>query len=124
MKKPVLLLRLSYWTAAIADFIVAILILMPERVSTTEITYPMGLASVAVFSWALMLIIADRKPMERKWVLIPTTLVVTLITIVRTIFSLEGTVELNLALLLFAIALIILMTYSYYCASKYAIKGA
>jgi len=78
----------------------------------------MGLASVTVFSWVVMLIIADRKPIERKWILIPTILVVTLITIVRTRFSSEGTIEFNLALLLFAIALIILMTYSYYYASK------
>ena len=119
MTKPILLLRLSYWTAAIADFVVAILILMPERMGVTEITYPMGLASVTVFSWVVMLLIADRKPIERKWILIPTILVVTLITIVRTRFSLEGTIEFNLALLLFAIALIILMAYSYYCASKH-----
>ena len=119
MTKSLLLLRLSYWTAAIADFVVGILILMPERMGVTEITYPMGLASVVVFSWAVMLMIADRKPIERKWILVPTILVVTLITIVRTWFSLEGTIEFNLALLLFAIALIILMTYSYYCASKH-----
>ena len=119
MTKPILLLRLSYWTAAIADFVVAILILMPERMGVTELTYPMSLASVTVFSWVVMLLIADRKPIERKWILIPTILVVTLITIVRTSFSLEGTIEFNLALLLFAIALIILMTYSYYCASKH-----
>ena len=86
----------------------------------TEIAYPMGLASVIAFSWAVMLLIADRKPIERKWILIPTILVVALITIVRIKFSLDETIEFNLALLLFAIALIILMTYSYFYASKYA----
>jgi len=86
----------------------------------TEIAYPMGLASVMAFSWAVMLLIADRKPNERKWMLIPTILVVTLITIVRTKFSLDGTIEFSLELLFFAIALIILMTYSYYYASKHA----
>jgi len=85
-----------------------------------EIAYPMGLTSVIAFSWTVMLLIADRKPIERKWILIPTILVVTLITIVRTKFSLDGTIEFSLALLLFAIALIILMTYSYYYASKHA----
>jgi hypothetical protein len=67
-----------------------------------------------------MLLIADRKPMERKWILIPTILVVTLITAVRTKFSLDGAVEFNLALFLFAIGLITLMAYSYYYASKYS----
>ena len=120
MTKSILLLRLSYWIAAIADFIVAILVLIPERMGVTEVAYPMGLASVTIFSWTVMLLIADRKPIERKWILIPTILVVTLITVVRTKFSLDGTVEFNLALLLFAIGLITLMTYSYYYASKYS----
>jgi len=120
MKKPIILMRVSYWTAAIADFVVAILLLRPERMGATEITYPMGLASIVVFSWAVMLMIADRKPIERKWILIPTILVVTLIAIVRTWFSMEGVIEFNLALLLFAIALIILMAFSYYYASKHA----
>lgn len=120
MKKPIIFMRLSYWTAAIADFVVGILLLIPERMGATEITYPMGLASVVVFSWAVMLMIADRKPIERKWILIPTILVVTLIAIVRTWFSMEGVIKFNLALLLFAIALIILMAFSYYYASKHA----
>ena len=123
MKKSILLLRLSYWIAAIADFIIAILAWIPERMGVAEIAYPMGLASVIAFSWGVMLLIADRKPIDRKWILIPTILVVTLITIVRTKFSLDETIEFNLALLLFAIALIILMTYSYFYASKYATRG-
>ena len=120
MTKSILLLRLSYWIAAIADFIIAFLAWIPERMGVAEIAYPMGLASVMAFSWAVMLLIADRKPIERKWMLIPTILVVTLITIVRTKFSLDGTIEFSMVLLLFAIALIILMTYSYYYASKHA----
>jgi len=118
MTKSILLLRLSYWIAAIADFIVAVLVLIPERMGVTEVTYPMGLASVTIFSWTVMLLIADRKPIERKWILIPTILVVTLITIVRLKFSLDGVVEFNLALLFFAIGLVTLMAYSYYYASK------
>ena len=120
MTKSILLLRLSYWIAAIADFIIAILAWIPERMGVAEIVYPMGLVSVIAFSWVVMLLVADREPIERKWILIPTILVVTLITIVRTKFSLDGTIEFSLALLLFAIALIILMTYSYYYACKQA----
>lgn len=120
MTRSILLLRLSYWIAAIADFIVAILVLIPERMGEDEVAYPMGLASVTIFSWTVMLLIADRKPMERKWILIPTILVVTLITAVRTKFSLDGTVEFNLALFLFALGLITLMAYSYCYASKYS----
>ena len=123
MTKSILLLRLSYWIAAIADFIVAILALIPERMGVDEVAYPMGLASVTIFSWTVMLLMADRKPIERKWILIPTILVVALITVVRTKFSLDGTVEFNLTLFLFAIGLITLMAYSYYYASKHTTSG-
>jgi Ca2+/Na+ antiporter len=120
MTKSVLFLRLSYWIAAIADFAIAILTWMPERMGVTEIVYPGGLASVIAFSWGVMLLIADRKPTERKWILIPTILVVTLIAAIRTKFSLDGTIEFSLVLLIFAIALVIFMTFSYYYATKHA----
>ena len=119
MKRTVLLLRMSYWIAAIADFGIAILVCIPERMGLTETVYPMGLASVVIFSWAVLLLVADRKPLERRWILIPTILVVALIAIVRTTFSLNGTIEFSIVLLLFAIALIIFMAYSYYYAGKY-----
>ena len=120
MTKPILLLRLSYWIAAIADFIIAILAWMPERMGVTETVYPMGLASAMAFSWGVLLVMADRKPLERRWILIPTILVVSLISFARTKFSLDGTVEFSIALLLFAVALILFMAYSYFYANKYA----
>ena len=119
MTKQILLLRLSYWIAAIADFSIAILAWIPERMGVTETVYLMGLASAVAFSWGVLLVIADRKPLERRWILIPTILVVSLITFARTKFSLDGTIEFSIALLLFAISLIILMFYSYYYANKY-----
>ena len=119
MKKPVLLLRMSYWIAAIADFGIAILVCIPERMGVAETVYPMGLASVVIFSWAVLLLVADRKPLERRWILIPTILVVALIAFARTAFSLDGSIEFSIAILLFAIALIIFMAYSYYYAGKY-----
>jgi len=67
MTKSVLLLRLSYWIAAIADFLIAIFAWIPERMGVTEIAYPMGLASVIAFSWGVMLVIADRKPSVRAF---------------------------------------------------------
>ena len=69
------LLRTSYWVAAIVDFIIGILVMMPERMGVTGFVYPMGLMSAVAFSWAVLLIIADRKPVERRWVLLPTMLV-------------------------------------------------
>ncbi|MGI9319576.1 MAG: hypothetical protein ACR2QW_19765 [bacterium] len=119
MAKSILLLRLSYWIAAIADFAIAVIAWMPERMGVTEVVYPMSLASAIAFSWGVLLLIADRKPLERRWILIPTILVVTLITLARSNFSLAGAIDFSAALLVFAIALIVLMTFSYFYANKF-----
>ena len=79
MDRPTRLLRLSYWVAAIADFVVAILVLIPGRMGVDSFVYPMGMVSAAVFSWGVLLIAADRKPLERRWILLPTMLVVFLL---------------------------------------------
>lgn len=118
MNKHIIFLRISYWTAAIADFIIAVMVLIPERMGLNETVYPMGLTSAVAFSWGILLIIADRKPLERKWVLIPTVIVVTLLTMTRIIFELNETIKLNIAFSLFGLALAIFMIYSYYIATK------
>ena len=79
MAEKVILLRTSYWVAAIVDFIVAIVVLIPERMGVDKFVYPMGLMAAVAFSWAVLLILADRKPLERRWVLPPTILVVFLL---------------------------------------------
>ena len=48
-------MRISYWAAAISDFSIAILVLIPERMGLTEIEYPMGLASAIAFSWGVII---------------------------------------------------------------------
>ena len=118
MKKQILLLRLSYWTAAIADFGIAISVLIPERMGLTEIVYPMGLISAVALSWGVLLLMADRKPLERRWILIPTIIVVALLSLVRIIFALNGIIAFSFAFFLFGVILIILMAYSYYSANK------
>jgi len=75
MKNKILWLRISYWVGAIADFVLAILVLIPERMGVPAYCHPMGLMSAVAFSWGFMLIWADRKPLERKWILLPTVLV-------------------------------------------------
>ncbi len=116
--KEILLLRLSYWATALADFYIAIIVLMPERMGLTEIVYPMGLVSAIAFSWGIILVIADRRPMERRWILIPTLIVVALLTMVRILFTLNETVEFSFSYLLLGITLIILIAYSYFYANK------
>ena len=123
LTKSVVLLRLSYWIAALADFAIAYLAWIPERMGVTAMVYPGGLASVIALSWGMMLLIAARKPIERKWILIPTILVVTLVAVIRTKFSLDGAIEFSWGLFLFSVALVVFMTYSYYYATKHETVG-
>lgn len=76
MKREVLWLRVSYWVGAVADFGIGVLTLVPGRMGETEFRYPMGLAAAVMFGWALLLIWADRRPLERRGVLLLTILVI------------------------------------------------
>lgn len=118
MKKEIILLRISYLVAAIADFGIAILVLIPERMGVTEILYPMGLMSAVAFSWGILLLFANFKPIERRWILIPTIIVVSLLSITRLIFSISGTLPFSPSFLIFGLALVVFMCYSYYKTSK------
>jgi hypothetical protein len=118
MRKQIIQLRISYWTAAIADFVIAVIVLFPMEMGLSEIEYPMGLMSAVAFSWGIMLLIADRKPLERRWILIPTILVVALLTFVRILFEINEKIETNFAISLFGITLLVFMIYSYYSATS------
>ena len=114
------LLRLSYWSAAIADFGIAALILVPVRMGAEELEYPMALAATIVFFWGVLLLFADRRPLERRWVLVPTAMVVASLTLVRTIFVLKGAVASSLGILVLGVALAVLLSFSYYVAERFA----
>jgi len=86
MKNKVKWLRISYWAGAIGDFALAIIALVPKMMEVPSYVYPMGMLSAVVFSWGCMLIWADREPLERRWVLLPTILVGSLLLLV-TIYS-------------------------------------
>ena len=115
MDKKIRWLRIAYWTAAIADFIVAILVLVPGRMGVTHYVYPMGLMSAVAFSWGVLLIFADRHPVERRWILIPTILVVTLLGIVALHAGITELIPLIRVIPTFGVTIIVLsiLIYSY-----------
>jgi len=82
MENKIKWLRVAYWTAAIADFVVAVLVLIPGRMGVPQYVYPMGLMSAVAFSWGILLIMANRKAVERRWTLIPTSIVIGLLGVV------------------------------------------
>lgn len=91
-------LRISYWLAAIADFAYAITVLIPSRAGVGEYVYPMGLFATVAFSWGVMLVLADRRPLERRWVLVPTIFVIVSLGIVNAYSFGAGDISFALAL--------------------------
>jgi hypothetical protein len=120
MDTKIMWLRISYWAGAIGDFAIAILVLIPERMGVPSYVYPMGLMSAVAFSWGCMLVWADREPMERRWVLLPTILVgvMLLIAVIYSVYA--GAIPLRLVFInLFLLpAIIVLWSFSYYNARK------
>jgi len=79
-------LRISYWVGAIADGFAAIAMLFPDvgrvvyRIADFEPTldyrYAMRLGASLMLGWTVLLLWADRKPLERRGVLPITVFVV------------------------------------------------
>ena len=116
MANQVSWLRTSYWAGAIGDFMIAILVLIPERMGVPSYVYPMGLMSAVAFSWGCMLVWADREPIPRRWVLLPTILV-GLMLLLAVIFSVYvGAIALRSVFLniLLLPAMVALWSFSYY----------
>ena len=79
-------LRLSYWTGAIVDAVAGILMLFPEAgrafygvtdfEATADYRYAMRFGASLMCGWTLLLLWADRKPLERRGVLPITVFVI------------------------------------------------
>jgi hypothetical protein len=81
MKDTILFLRIAYWWGVIADAVSAILMLFPNlflRVMNFNLApgrdFAFGLSYGAplMIGWTILLIWADRKPLERKGILLLT----------------------------------------------------
>lgn len=82
MDKNVLWLRVSFWVGAIVDAVAGVAMLCPTLIGKVygldnfnpgaEYRYAMGLGAALMFGWTALLIWADRKPLERKGVLLLT----------------------------------------------------
>ena len=79
MNGKILWLRISYWVGAIVDGLAAVQMLFSELYTLTngadftpsaEFGYAMRSGAPLMVGWTVLLIWADRKPMERKGVLL------------------------------------------------------
>jgi len=79
-------LRISYWVGAVADAVAAVVMLtqaifahqspLTAYVPEVPYRYAMGLAGSLMLGWTLLLIWADRRPLERRGVLLITNIVI------------------------------------------------
>ncbi|UCH28148.1 MAG: CoA-binding protein [Myxococcales bacterium] len=83
---PIRWLRVSYWAGAIADGSAAVVMLVPEMGAAVygmedfepgpEYRYAMRLGASLMLGWTVLLLWADRKPLERRGVLPITVFVI------------------------------------------------
>ena len=81
-------LRISYWAGAILDALAALSMLssdlfvvangLPDFHPGIEYRYAMGMGASLMLGWTVLLLWADRKPLERKGVLLITVFPVVL----------------------------------------------
>jgi len=64
--------RASFVVGAVVDGVIAVLMLLPGRMGETGFRYPMGLGSTLMLGWTVLLLWGNRKPMERKGLLLIT----------------------------------------------------
>jgi hypothetical protein len=85
MKNAILWLRISYWAGAVLDLLAGLTMLFPALFTinnqlssfypTPAYRYAMGMGAPLMLAWTVLLLWADRKPLERKG-LLPITLLV------------------------------------------------
>ncbi len=116
MKRKIFWLRISYWVPALADFLIAILVLIPEMNGETHYSLPMGMMASAAFSWGVLLIFADRKPLERRWILLPTILIASLLGIVTAMDGFSGIISVTRTIVRVTayIVIVALLSFSYF----------
>lgn len=121
MQSAVRWLRASYIAGAVADGLVGILMLLPERMGEAEFRYSMGLGASLMFGWTALLLWANKKPMERKGVLVLTIFpVITglIATMVWAVASDVFPISRVTPYVVLCAALIVLMGFSYLKAAR------
>jgi hypothetical protein len=129
MKNRTNLLRISYWIGAILDGLMIIPMLFPKVGGVlfgipdfnpgVEYKYAMGVGASLMAGWTILLIWADRKPIERKGVLLITVFPVLLGLIVAGIYAVAQNlipIEKMILTWIIQILLITLFTYSFFSA--------
>ena len=130
MKRSMTLLRISYWWGIIADAVVAGLMLFPTRFAHfmsirgdlyPDFAYGLRYGAPLMLGWTVLLFWADRKPLERKDILLITLVPVVLGLVIFEFYSIASgytTLASTIPVLLFQAALSATFTYSYFSVRR------
>lgn len=128
VNKPIRLLHIAYWTGAAADFIVAIGMIFPgilkrayaldTFIPDPSFTFAMRFGAALMLGWTALLIWADRKPVERRGVLILTVFVIIGLMLSTLYAVISGFVPVREMILtwIFQVLLVVLFSMSYFSA--------
>jgi drug/metabolite transporter (DMT)-like permease len=114
-------LTASYIAGAVADGVVGILMLIPDRMGETDFRVPRGLGASLMFGWTALLLWANRKPVERKGVLLLTIFPVITGLLASLVWAgASGRLSITRILpsVILCVVLIALMGFSYWKASR------
>ncbi len=126
MEAAVRWLKASYIAGAVADGLIGILMLIPGRMGETEFKYPMGLGASLMFGWTALLLWANRRPMERKGVLVLTIFPVISGLVATGIWAVASghfPFQKTVPSAILGLALIVLMGFSYWKATVAESRG-
>jgi hypothetical protein len=130
MKRTITLLRISYWWGIIADAFMAGLMLFPTQfASFTDIRfdlspdfdYGLRYGAALMLGWTVLLFWADRKPLERKDILLITLVPVVLGLVIFEFYSIAisyTTLADTLPILFFQTAMSTMFIISYLSAHR------
>jgi hypothetical protein len=131
MKNPTMLLRISYWLGAVVDGFMVVPMLSPRVGGALfgiedfhpgdEYRYAMMIGASLMLGWTVLLIWADRKPLERKGILLITVFPVIIGMALAGVFAAKVGmigVERMIPTWILQSILVVLFSYSYCSATR------
>ncbi len=130
MEKKILFLRISYWAGAILDGVAFLIMIFPPLFALNngltnfkpdiDYRYAMGMGAPLMLGWTVLLLWADRKPMERKNILLITLLVISGEVATEIFGAVTSFIMVPAMLLTWVIQLVlsVLFIFSYWNSSK------
>ncbi len=133
MKRNILLLRISYWVGAIIDAFVGLAMISPDLFAIMEgfesftpgfdYMFAMGMGAPLMFGWTLLLLWADRKPMERKDILLITVFPVIVGIYINRVIAISNqfvTIQGSFVSLVIPVILVFLFLTSYLYSARHS----